>query len=437
MKNLFLYFLPLSIKACIVIPLIFAIRFIIKHQPKIYSYFLWIVVFAGLIFNIRLSVARYNPLSNLSIAVNGQYTEILDDYVGEVHFYHDNKLEYYTAIETGITPVYIQEDGTRYVAVSATGKSPDTVNSTLMPKLAFIWTAGVLVGLYSMLKSYITFKYKIDIVEKDANIFYTQGIATPFVYGLFNPVVCIPLKMKEKMPLSVIEHEKTHIRRGDHIIKPLCMAITVLHWFNPLIWLAFKYMCMDMEMSCDEAVVRKTGNKKEYSLQLLNCAVEKQPDYTVAVLFGESNAESRIKNVLSYKKPAKIISALLVSVVVVLSTACMVEEKVEEILPIPVPQTFYEQLAELNSTDGVQYRERELIESAQGIRNTGIFRANEMSVKTVMPPEVTPASVGKYGEGYNGLTGTTTQTKDGPFSSFAYVLKNSEKLHICYADETE
>ena len=132
-----------------------------------------------------------------------------------------------------------------------------------------------------------------------------------------------------------------------------------------------------------------------------------------------------------------MVSLLLVAMVAVLSTACVVEEKVEEILPSPVPQTFYEQLAELNSTDGVQYKERELIESAQGIRNTGVLRADEMYVKTVMPPEVTPASIGKYGLGYNGLTGTITKTEDGAFSSFAYVLKNSEKLHLCTATETD
>ena len=437
MTNIFLYLLPLSIKACVVVPLILVIRLALKKQPKIYSYVLWLVVFAGLVFNIKVPIAHYNPISNLTTAVNSQYVDILDNYVNDVHIYHDNRLEYYTAVENGITPVYNGEDDTRYVVVSEMGTQPDTIATSTMPKLALAWAIGVQAGLYTILKSYINSKYNIQIVEKNGDICYTNGINTPFVYGMFKPMVCIPAEMKENLSQSVIEHERNHIRRGDHIVKPLCLIISVLHWYNPLVWLAFSLMCKDMEMSCDEAVISRSGDKKEYSMQLLNCAVEKQPLHTAAVLFGESYAESRIKNILSYKQPAKIISLMLISLVAVLSTACMVQEKVDEVLPSPIPPTFYEQLADLNSTADVQYKERELIESAQGIRNTGIFRADEMSVKTVMPPEVTPASVGKYVEGYNGLTGTTTQTKDGPFSSFAYVLKNSEKLHICYADETE
>ena len=441
MTNIFLYLLPLSIKACVVIPLILLIRLMLKKQPKIYSYILWLVVFSGLVFNIQLSIPKekqlYNPVSHINTVVKNKYDEIMDDYVGDVHFYHVNRIEYYNAIENGITPVYYREDDTRYVVVSEMGTQPDTIATSTMPKLALVWALGVLAGLYTILKSYINFKYNIRIIEKNGDICYTNGINTPFVYGMFKPIVCIPYEMKENLPQSVIEHEKIHIRRKDYIIKPRCMIISVLHWYNPLVWLAFSLMCKDMEMSCDEAVISQKGNKKEYSLQLLNCAVEKQPLHTAAVLFGESYAESRIKNILSYKQPAKIISFMLISLVAVLSTACMVQEKVDEVLPSPIPPTFYEQLADLNSTDHVQYKERELIESYQLAKNTDILPADQMLATTVTPPEVAEGSAKLYGLGYNNITGTLTQTKDGPFSSFAYLLNNSNKLHICYADERE
>ena len=117
MTNIFLYLLQLSLKSCVVIPLIMTIRFVMQRQPKIYSYLLWLVVFAGLVFNIRIdsSFTAYNPVGSVATAMENRYSEVMDDYVGDVHMYHDNRLEYYVAIEKGITPVYNPEDGTRYV----------------------------------------------------------------------------------------------------------------------------------------------------------------------------------------------------------------------------------------------------------------------------------------------------------------------------------
>ena len=303
MENIFLYILQLSIKACVVIPLIYLVRLCVKNQPKIYSFALWLVVFAGLVVSIKVEipVMAYNPINNVNTAVNEIYTEVLDDYVGDVHIYHDNRLEYYTAIENGIIPVYNQDDGSRYVVVSAEGKEPATVSNSFIPKIAFVWAAGVLIGAFFIIKSYLNFKFTVKIVERKGNICYADGVSTPFVYGIFKPVICIPYEMKDTISQSVINHERVHISRGDHIAKPLCLMISVLHWFNPLVWVAFKLLCKDMEMSCDETVIKNGGNIKEYSLQLLDCATEKQEPQAMAVLFGESYAETRIKNILSYK----------------------------------------------------------------------------------------------------------------------------------------
>ncbi len=440
MTNIFLYLLPLSLKACVVIPLIIAVRFAIQRQPKIYSYLLWVVVFAGLVFNLRIDspFADYNLVGNIASAVDSRYNELMDDYVGDIKIYHDNTIEYYTAIEKGITPVYIPEEGTRYVVTEGgTITAPPTFASRTVPKLAVVWLVGLIVILCAVAKSWRSFRKSFSTVERQNKIVYISGVNSPFVWGILKPVICIPYNMKDNLPQSVISHERLHIHRGDHIIKPLCLAITAVHWFNPLVWLAFRLMCRDMEMSCDEWVIAENHSKKEYSLQLLQCASEKQPAQAMTVLFGESDAEKRIKNVLAYKQPAKIISVLLVAVVAVLSTACMVQEKVEEIIPSPVPQTFYEQLAQLNSTENVQYRERELIEGIYGTKNTDILPVAQMNVTTKIPPEITEASYQFYGAGYNGITGTVTQTENGPVSTFAYVVKNSEKLHLCTATETD
>ena len=425
MENIFLYLLPLSIKACIVIPIVCLVRLCIKSLPKIYSYVLWLVVFTGLVVSIKAEIpaVAYNPINSVNTAVNEMYAEVLDDYVGNVHIYHDNRLEYYTAIENGITPFYNKDDGSRYVVVSVEGKEPATVSNSFMPKLAFVWATGVLIGLFFIIKSYLDFRFTVKIIERNGNICYAHGVSTPFVYGIFRTIICIPYEMKDTISPSVIKHEKIHIKRGDHIIKPLCLAISVLHWFNPLVWAAFKLLCKDMEMSCDETVIRKGSNKKEYSLQLLNCATEKKNTQAMAVLFGETYAETRIKNVLSYKQPVKMISLLLVVMVAVLSTACVVEEKVEEILPSPIPKTFYEQLAELNSTEDVQYRERNL---AENVRKDSFKRDG------YIPPENVP----EYYQQALAFNISKGYYSDEQFS-FSYVDETDRKnMYICTFDGT-
>ena len=169
MNKIFLYLLPLSLKACVVIPLVMFVRYAMGRRPKIYSYVMWLLVFVLLVADIRIDTpfAIYNPVGNITNAVSTEYAEIMDDYVDDVHIYHDNRLEYYTAVENGIVPVYNPEDGTRYVVTSqGTFTPPATFASHTVPKLAFVWAAGVLVLLWRILKSYIAFTAPFEIKEK-------------------------------------------------------------------------------------------------------------------------------------------------------------------------------------------------------------------------------------------------------------------------------
>ena len=428
MTDLFMYVISLSIKGCVVIPLIILVRFLIRKQPKIYSYALWFMVFAGLVFNIKITFDKgsfYSPVSDLHQRADSRYAELMDDYVGDVDVHYSHKMEYYQALERGIQPVYDWSDGFRYVVTAKdTISSPPTFENTTMPKLANIWVAGILVALFVLLKNLVSFHARLQFARKaESNIYFADNITSPFVYGVLKPRIYIPSAMAD-MPLdSIIRHEQTHIRRGDHIVKPLALAVAVLHWFNPLVWLAFRLMCRDMEMSCDEAVIKNSTDKKEYSLRLLSCAVEKHTSPARAVLFGETDAESRIKNVLSYRKPAKIVSLLLIAVVAISATACVVEEKVTEKIPSKIPPTFYEQLAKLNSTEDVQYKERNL---AENIRKDSFKRDG------YIPPENVPEYY-QQGLAYNISKGYYS---DEQFS-FSYVDGADRKnMHVCIFDGT-
>ena len=431
MTDLFLYFLPLSIKAMVIIPLIIWVRFLIRKQPKIYSYALWAVVFLGLLVNVKITLPDthrfFTPVGTVNNSLINQYDNIMDDYVGEADFYHTNTLEYYEAVESGIVPVYDGEGGSYVVTAKDSMTPPSTVKNSVMPILAVVWASGVMTALYIFLKNIIDFYVKLSGAEKyKDNIYISHNITSPLVYGFLKPKIYIPYSMADLSLERIIKHEQTHIRRGDYIIKPLCMMIAVIHWFNPLVWLAFRLMCRDMEMSCDESVIRQDGNKKEYSLRLLNCATDKNLQPSPMVLFGEADAESRIKNILSYKQPAKMVSVLLMTVVAICFTACVVEQKAEEIIPTPAPKTFYEQLTEVNSIEGMNHENAVLCER-------GWYQYNGEAIETGLYDPVTPDNIQKairkskyhgYYFSYNDMRGVVQKIDDVSTGYIAYVIND-------------
>lgn len=148
-----------------------------------------------------------------------------------------------------------------------------------------------------------------------------NGNGSPFVYGIIHPRIYVPENLSEKELEYILLHEQIHIRRGDHIFRMLAYIALCIHWFNPLVWAAFSFSGRDMEISCDEAVIRRLGNgiKKEYSASLLNFANGSKVVKGIPVAFGESDTGSRIKHVLKYQKPAKLLTAAAAIICVILA----------------------------------------------------------------------------------------------------------------------
>ena len=136
------------------------------------------------------------------------------------------------------------------------------------------------------------------------------GLATPFVMGILHPQIYLPAHMEDAQRRYVLQHEQTHIRRKDYLVKAIAFGITSIHWFNPLAWLAYYLMCMDMEMSCDERVLAKNvSSKKEYAQALLTFA---EQSVGGGLAFGEPYAKKRIRNVLQYRRLSFEWSVILV-----------------------------------------------------------------------------------------------------------------------------
>lgn len=170
-----------------------------------------------------------------------------------------------------------------------------------------VWIAGMAaMALYGVI-SYILLRSKVAAaVPLRDNLWQSEAVASPFVLGLFRPRIYLPFAMDEESLAFAVVHENAHIRRRDHWIKPMGFLLLTVYWFNPLIWLSYILLCRDIELACDERVVKEMDaeDKKAYSKALLTCSVSRRSVAACPVAFGGADVKERIKHVLNYKKPA-------------------------------------------------------------------------------------------------------------------------------------
>ncbi len=187
--------------------------------------------------------------------------------------------------------------------------------------MSIVWLGGIAAMLLYSVLSYVYLCRKVAtaVLLRD-NIWQSEKVSSPFVLGLFRPRIYIPFSTDADGMQYVIAHEAAHIQRHDHWIKPLGFLILTVYWFNPLVWLAYTLLCRDIELACDERVIKELGvhAKKAYSSALLEYSVGRNMIAACPLAFGEVGVKQRVKNVLNYKKPAFwIIIVALASIVIV------------------------------------------------------------------------------------------------------------------------
>lgn len=181
--------------------------------------------------------------------------------------------------------------------------------------LAAIWLAGVVMMLTYMLVSYLGIYRRVcTAVRLEDNVYRCGSWGTPFVLGLLRPRIYVPEGMDDTALPQVLAHERCHIRRGDHLVKPLAFLLLALHWFNPVLWAAYVLLGRDMENACDERVLRGVdgAGRAAYSRALVACAVRQRPAAVCPLAFGEVAVQERVKNAMNGKKPAVWAAVLLV-----------------------------------------------------------------------------------------------------------------------------
>ena len=317
MKELFTGILNISISAGILIIVCTLVRLIFRRMPKFVRCLMWLLV------AIRLAVpfAIESPLSLLPareyVTVSSN-DNVSTDEAGNA--YSNNELT--DKAKAGIINKVETVDTAENNNSVATENTAETNNIDVMSVLSIIWLVGVVAVLIYALVSYIRLRRLVDdaVLLRD-NIYQSERVGTAFILGVIRPRIYVPYGLSLNELYMSISHEKAHISRRDHLVKPLGFIIAAVYWFNPLVWLAYILLCRDIELACDEKVIKKIGydKKKDYSQALLNLSIPKKYISACPVAFGEVGINERIKNVLTMKKGKKIIIAVAVAICAVLA----------------------------------------------------------------------------------------------------------------------
>ncbi|MGL5253409.1 MAG: M56 family metallopeptidase [Brevinema sp.] len=304
LDNLFLSVLNMSLVASYVIIFVLLVRLALKKTPKIFSYVLWSVVVLRLISPFSFeSVFSLISINKTAIPQDIIYSQAPQISTGM------------TVVDNIINPIL---------------PVPTDVGASINPIQVWlfigeiIWIAGIIaMAVYSIIAFVKLKRSLITATPLKENIYLADHISTPFVLGIIKPKIYLPSSLLEEEQSYIIRHELCHIKRLDHITRILGFIALSVHWFNPLVWVAFVLSGKDMELSCDEAVMKSmdTDIKVEYSQSLLRFSTTKKTIHATPLAFGEGDTKDRVKNVLNYKKPKfwVVVAALIGVICLVIS----------------------------------------------------------------------------------------------------------------------
>ena len=319
MASIFSQILNMSMTGSVVILLVMLARFLLKRSPKIFSYALWSVV----LFRLLCPVAFTAPVSVLDMVEpvtneTSNNTSTVSYIPATVNTYAD-----FIAVQPDEQPVQTE-----------TAREPEEqLRMTPMHAAALLWAAGtVSMMLYSVVQ-FLSLRSKlIGAMYLNGNIYLADHIDTAFVVGLLQPRIYLPSSVPSNERYYILAHEQHHIRRGDHIIKLLAYLALCIHWFNPLVWIAFVLSGKDMEMSCDEAVIKRLGTdiRADYSASLLRLATHKKILSGMPLAFGEGDTKGRVLNMAKWKRPTKWVVAICLILCLCIVVVCVFNPEKEK-----------------------------------------------------------------------------------------------------------
>ena len=303
MNELFLKIINMSISASWLVLAVLILRFVLKKAPKWINVLLWGIVAIRLIcpFSFESTLSLIPSAETIPLNIGMDTTPTINSGI--------------SAINNAVNPIISHSN------TPMAGASVNLLQITI-GIYEYIWIFGMIaLALYTAI-SYWRLRRKVDTaVRYKDNIFQSENVSFPFVLGIIKPRIYLPFKMNGQYLEYVVAHEQAHICRKDHWWKPLGFLLLMIHWFNPLMWLAYVLLCRDIELACDEKVIKELGNEQrgDYTQALVVCSVNRRMIAACPLAFGEVSVKERVKSVMNYKKPAFWV--IIISVIVCVGVA--------------------------------------------------------------------------------------------------------------------
>ena len=313
MDDVFLKLVNLSISASWLILAVLVLRFVLKKAPKWVMPLLWGVVALRLVclFSIESALSLIPSAETIPSEIVTETREPVLYEQATLDIVTNPTLPSAAEVPVGVSRQQAQVDFNIY---------------------SVLWLAGMAALLVHALVSAGKLKKKLAtaILLRD-NIYESEFVDSPFVFGVVKPNIYLPMHMDEGTAAYVIAHERAHLARRDHWWKVLGYLVLALHWFNPLVWVAYILFCRDIELACDEKVVKGLDGaaRADYSQALLSCAAPKRAVAACPLAFGEGNIKTRVKSALHYKKPAFWVAAAAVLAVVIVAVCFLTNPRSE------------------------------------------------------------------------------------------------------------
>ena len=288
MADVFIKTLNMGIAAGWLIVAVVVLRVLVKRAPKRFRLLLWAAVGLRLVLPVSIESALSLVPSAQTLPEGVMYAAAPELNTG------------IAALNDAINPAFTAA----FAPEPAASANPLQV---LLPIASVIWLAGAAVMLLWALVSWLRLRRRVaEAVRLEGNMFESERVASPFVLGLIRPRIYLPFGLDEGAREQVLTHERAHIARGDHVIKPIGWLILAVYWYNPLVWLAYALFCRDIELACDERVIRRlpVSGRADYSQALLDLSRPHHGVGACPLAFGESAVKCRVKSVLTYKRPA-------------------------------------------------------------------------------------------------------------------------------------
>lgn len=325
-RGLFLDAFNQGIAASYLIIAVIIARVLLKKAPKSVYCVLWLLV------GIRL-IMPFSFVSAFSLIPSGaQVRGNITQFMG-----NDTTEEGYRTVldmASSDNAEYINEEMIR--AIGNKNESAESVNRPFVyfSIAAVIWIVGIGIMLMYLMMSWFRIAKRVRFAIPDewegGRYYRCEEIDSPFLFGFFKTRIYVPSGLCGEDLSYVLKHETVHRQRRDYLIKPIGYLLLTIYWFNPFVWAAYILLCRDVELACDERVIRELGGeyKKEYAHALLSCSVNHRTIAACPVAFGETSVKGRVKNVLNYKKPTFWVMVAAVAACVIIAV-CFMTKKVE------------------------------------------------------------------------------------------------------------